>query len=224
MTTIRPAAPGERFCKTCGLHVVEYPDADGIVVWQHQIEYVNPNRSPVRYRKCRITFYADPGGDPFLSQPPVMLPPDFGTEIGPVAPVVRAQLSVRDFRSGDPNGVASLYEKTYLMHFLPAEDDDIGVGTGGAGFTVLRRNWEPDGSVWLTMQSMWIDPPENYRPNRIQAIWWTDRDDDLLNVLADDGWTLYQPTTEETDERDRPREEDGQEGPGEEDGSQEGSD
>ena len=92
----------------------------------------------------------------------------------------------------------NLWLRTVEMGFLPDPEDHVHIiGTeeepnDGIAAYVKSRYWNLDGSAHLQFKDHVIDPPDDFRPNKIQTSWWTDRDGDLEKGLRRSGWITYE--------------------------------
>jgi hypothetical protein len=92
----------------------------------------------------------------------------------------------------------NLWVRVVEMGFLPDDGDHVHITgseeepDGDVAAYVKGRYWNLDGSAHLQFQTYVIDPPDDFRPNRIMTSWWTDRDGDLEAALARSGWLTYE--------------------------------
>lgn len=92
----------------------------------------------------------------------------------------------------------NLWVRVVEMAFLPTLDDHVNLlcseeePEGSYASSARSRYWNHDGSAHLEFQEHVIDPPDNFRPNRIQTSWWTDRDGDLESYLRASGWITWE--------------------------------
>jgi hypothetical protein len=92
----------------------------------------------------------------------------------------------------------NLWVRSVEMGFLPDDGDHVHITTTpedpqeGVAAYVKSRYWTLDGFAHLQFQTYVIDPPDDFRANRIQTSWWTDRDGDLEAALRWSGWYRYE--------------------------------
>ena len=95
----------------------------------------------------------------------------------------------------------NLWVREVEMAFLPGEGDMVHIlgseeePDGSVSDYVYRRYWDLTGAAHLQFMDHVIDPPDDFRPNRMTTSWWTDRDGDFEAMLADSGWVDYHEWT-----------------------------